>query len=242
MSRHIPRFYFKEDNYSRIVEGSCAKISQAQMHHAVNVLRLRVGDTVKIFNENIGEWKCTIQYIKKCVLMCNSREIPPCNAPKIEIVAAFSLINPARMSILLEKITEIGVTEIIPIISQYTQQKKFNKEKAEQILIGASEQSGRLDIPKLREVEVLEDFLSKYNYGCKLIVADENLKMNENILNIQHSHKYVFLVGPEGGFSDSERGLFEKYDFIERISLGNNILRSETAAIVLASTCALAQR
>ena len=145
------------------------------------------------------------------------------------------------MSILLEKITEIGVTEIIPIISQYTQQRKFNKEKAEQILIGASEQSGRLDVPKLHEVQVLEDFLNKYSYECKLIVADEDIKADKNnILSIQHSHKYAFLVGPEGGFSAVERELFKKYDFVESISLGKNILRSETAAIVLASACSLA--
>jgi 16S rRNA (uracil1498-N3)-methyltransferase len=240
MSRHIPRFYFKQED-TKVAEGEFVKINQAQMHHAANVLRLRVGDTVKIFNKEIGEWECAIHDVKKCLLKCTNQKIPPCNDTQTGIIAAFSLINPARMSILLEKITEIGVTEIIPIISQYTQQRKFNKEKAEQILIGASEQSGRLDVPKLHEVQVLEDFLNKYSYECKLIVADEDIKADKNnILSIQHSHKYAFLVGPEGGFSAVERELFKKYDFVESISLGKNILRSETAAIVLASACSLA--
>lgn len=240
MSRHIPRFYFKEEDI-RAAEGEFVKINLAQMHHAANVLRLGVGDTVKIFNREIGEWECAIHDVKKCLLKCTNQKIPSCNEAQTEIIAAFSLINPPRMSILLEKITEIGVTEVIPIISQYTQQRKFNKEKTEQILIGASEQSGRLDVPKLHEVQVLEDFLNKYSYECKLIVADENLKADKNsVLSIQHYHKYVFLVGPEGGFSDAERELFKKYDFVESISLGKNILRSETAAIVLASACAFA--
>ena len=240
MSRHIPRFYFKEED-ARVVEGEFVKIAQAQMHHAANVLRLGVGDTVKIFNKKIGEWECAIHDVKKCLLKCTNQKIPLCNEAQTEIIAAFSLINPARMSILLEKITEIGVTEIIPIISQYTQQRKFNKEKAQQILIGASEQSGRLDVPKLHEVQVLEDFLNKYSYECKLVVADENLKTDKNsVLSMQHSYKYAFLVGPEGGFSAVERELFKKYDFVESISLGKNILRSETAAIVLASACAFA--
>ena len=240
MSHHIPRFYLKEEDVEA-AEGDIIKINQAQMHHAANVLRLRIGDTVKIFNEKIGEWECAIHDVKKCLLKCTNQKIPPCNENRTEIIAAFSLINPARMSILLEKITEIGVTKIIPIVSQYTQQRKFNKEEAEQILIGASEQSGRLNIPKLHDVEILEDFLSKYNYECKLIVADENLKTRKNsILSMLRSHKYAFLVGPEGGFSDTERELFEKYDFIEKISLGKNILRSETAAIVLAAACAFA--
>lgn len=239
MSRHIPRFYLKEE--ARVAKDEFVKIDQAQMHHAANVLRLGVGDTVKIFNKKIGEWECAIHDVKKCLLKCTNQKIPPCNENRIEIIAAFSLINPVRMSILLEKITEIGVTEIIPIISQYTQQRKFNKDKAKQILIGASEQSGRLDVPKLHEVQVLEDFLNKYSYECKLIVADEDIKADKNnILSIQHSHKHVFLVGPEGGFSAVERELFKKYDFVGSISLGKNILRSETAAIVLASACALA--
>ena len=240
MSHHIPRFYLKEEDVEA-AEGDIIKINQAQMHHAANVLRLGVGDTVKIFNKKIGEWECAIHDVKKCLLKCTNQKIPLCNEAQTEIIAAFSLINPARMSILLEKITEIGVTEIIPIISQYTQQRKFNKEKAQQILIGASEQSGRLDVPKLHEVQVLEDFLNKYSYECKLIVADENLKADKNsVLSIQHSYKYAFLIGPEGGFSDVERTLFKKYNFVESISLGKNILRSETAAIVLASACALA--
>ena len=240
MSRHIPRFYLKEED-ARVAKDEFVKIAKTQMHHAANVLRLGVGDTVKIFNKKIGEWECAIHDVKKYLLKCANQKIPSCNEAQTEIIAAFSLINPARMSILLEKITEIGVTEIIPIISQYTQQRKFNKEKAEQILIGASEQSGRLDVPKLHEAQVLEDFLNKYSYECKLIVADENLKTDKNsVLSIQHSHKYAFLVGPEGGFSDVERSLFKKYDFVESISMGKNILRSETAAIVLASACALA--
>lgn len=64
MSHHIPRFYLKEEGVE-VAEGDFVKISQIQMHHAANVLRLKVGDTVKIFNGKIGEWECLIQDVKK---------------------------------------------------------------------------------------------------------------------------------------------------------------------------------
>lgn len=143
------------------------------------------------------------------------------------------------MSFLLEKVTELGATDIVPVVSQYTQQKKFNKEKAEQIVINASEQCGRLSIPKIREPQNLHDFLNNYDYKCDLFVADESLRNEKISITIAESvRRYALLVGPEGGFSSEERASFSKYPFIKSISLGKNILRSETAAIAIVSVIA----
>ena len=225
MTKHIPRFYVDCD----LNEGAIIKIDNTQMHHAANVLRLKTGDIVRVFNELFGEWNCEISDVKKCHLRCVSlfRER---RAGENGSVLAFCLINPHRMSILLEKVTELGVSEIVPVISQYTQHRSFNREKATQIIIGACEQSGRITIPKLANVVKLDHFLENYQYGCKLLVGDESFSRKKtNII----SDKCAFLVGPEGGFSEEERNLLDKYDFVERISLGKNILRAETAAIAL---------
>lgn len=232
MPHHIPRFYLAEEN-ATVVKGSVIKISPKQMHHAVNVLRLKVGNVVKIFNEKIGEWRCVIRNVERGILESVIQDVRPAIENKLEILVAFSLINPARMLILLEKITELGVSEIIPIVSQYVQRPHFNKEKAKQVIIGACEQSGRISVPKLHEVEKLKGFLDDYSYGSTLIIGDEKMQGGKSVLDIPNANKFAFLIGPEGGFSDDERKLFEKYPFIERISLGENILRSETAAIAL---------
>jgi 16S rRNA (uracil1498-N3)-methyltransferase len=218
-------------------EGSEVLIGSAQMHHAANVLRLKVGAIVRIFNEKYGEWNCEISDIKKCTVICVSLF----RKQRIEdgAILACCLINPNRMSIMLEKVTELGVSEIVPIISQYTQQRKFNYDKARQIIIGACEQSGRMTIPKLQKVVKLEEFLEKYSYDCKLIVGDESFSGKQRNCKDITAGKCAFLVGPEGGFSESERNLFDQYSFIEKISLGNNILRSETAAIAFAAAYCL---
>ncbi len=251
MSKHVPRFFLKKDIANNIQEGDFLTLSPQQMHHATNVLRLKTGDEIKIFNEKIGEWNCDIFNIKKCMVRCKMQNVKPEVESEIGIIVVFSLINPNKMSLLLEKVTELGATEIVPIISQYTQQKKLNKERAEQIIISASEQCGRLSIPKIHDPQNLRDFLdnyNKYNYKCDLLVADEALR-NENTpqitttitipsstssADISYSHnQYAFLVGPEGGFSDEERASFRRYPFVKSISLGKNILRSETAAIAI---------
>lgn len=220
--KHIPRFYID----CELTEGSAVVMSRAQMHHAANVLRLKVGDTVRIFNEKCGEWNCKISDIKKCEVIC----ISLFKETRIEngSILACCLINPNRMWIMMEKVTELGVSEIVPIISQYTQHQNFNHEKARQIIIGACEQSGRMTAPKLADVVKLNNFLEKYPYDSKLIVGDESFSGKKTDLN---PDRCAFLVGPEGGFSESERKSFDQYNFIEKVSLGNNILRSETAAI-----------
>lgn len=292
MSRHIPRFYVKHEQYlknekekavSKIQEDYCFKISAEQMHHAAGVLRLKPGNEVRIFNGDIGEWKCEICDIKKCTVRCieqikavAEKKSDLVGNNKMRITIAFALINPARMSFLIEKVTELGVVEIVPIISQYTQQRKFNLQKAEQIAICACEQSGRLEPPKVRAEQDLAKFLREFQESVetedrgsdgldacaaseirakKLFVADEALRAEEHSENEEHpgnqseiqvnrgdlcfafEEEAIFLVGPEGGFSDAERELFDKCG-AQRISLGSNILRSETAAIAMVSVAA----
>ena len=232
--RHVPRFYVN----CELKEDGPVVLTAAQMHHAANVLRLKIGDTVRVFNEKSGEWHCEIYDVKKCSLGCVSL-FKERRTDEDGPILACCLINPNRMPILLEKVTELGVSEIIPVISQYTQYKHFNYDKTMQTIIGACEQSGRISVPKLANIVKLEDFLEKYPYDCKLLIADEGFSEKKSGKNTIPKEKCAFFVGPEGGFSDSERDLFNKYDFIERISLGNNILRSETAAIALAAMALL---
>lgn len=234
MSRHIPRFFIKECDGVFAQNDGEIRITSQQMHHAVNVLRLKQGDEVKIFNEKIGEWLCSLENIKKNLLrrrklICN---IPSANV--IEIIACIPLINPAKMSIMLEKITELGVTAIVPVISQYTQRQKFNKEKAEQIIISACEQCGRIRVPKIFDAKKIKDFLDNYHYDFPLLIGDENLRFRKNRFE-RAEGGCAFLVGPEGGFSQEEHELFDSYNFVRKISLGENILRSETAAIAIAA-------
>jgi 16S rRNA (uracil1498-N3)-methyltransferase len=227
--KHSPRLYV-EGPLSPELE---VKPDAIQMHHLVNVLRLKVGDAARVFNEKYGEWNCVL--ISKCLLKCETlfKEAGAISGPTV----AFCLINPNRMSVLLEKITELGVSAIVPIISQHTQYRKFNVYKARQIIIGACEQSGRISVPQLSSPIRLEQFLLEYDYNCPLIVGDETLS-GEPLTALLVS-SCAFLVGPEGGFSNFERSLLDHYPFVKKATLGHNILRSETAAIAFMSAWAV---
>ncbi|MDR1334526.1 MAG: 16S rRNA (uracil(1498)-N(3))-methyltransferase [Holosporaceae bacterium] len=225
--KHIPRFYVDAD----FGEGERIFLSPDQMHHAANVLRLKVGDLIRVFNIRCGEWNCEIVDVKKRCVEVQSlfRSSRPEEGAKI----ACSLINPKRFDFFLEKATELGVSEIVPIISQYTQHREFNRLKAEQKIILACEQSKRFSIPILNEAMILENFLKKYSIKFPVLVGDE--RCSEVSLASVMEKEIFFLVGPEGGFSEEECNLFDTYKNVKRFSFGNNILRSETAAIAFVS-------
>lgn len=225
--KHIPRFYVNAHLYN----GSIVVVNQTQMHHAVNVLRMQVGDNIRVFNERFGEWNSIILDIKKLYFQCVDLIVPP-NKNEDEISVAFPIINPNRMSFLLEKITELGVTKILLLISQYSQSKNFNINRFRHIVIGACEQCGRINIPEICSPIYLQDFLENYKSKRNLVLLDEVYDNTSKRLSDFFYKKCIFLVGPEGGFSDNERELFKKYDFIEKVSLGKNILRTETAVMI----------
>jgi 16S rRNA (uracil1498-N3)-methyltransferase len=225
--RHIPRFYTEFD----VSEGQRVFLSPDQIHHAANVLRLTVGDVVRVFNSECGEWNCKIANIKKGYAEAVS--LLRKSKPEKGFIIACPLINPKRFDFFLEKVTELGVTEIIPIVSRYTQYREMNAQKAKQKIILACEQSGRFSIPTLTEITKIDFFLKKYTADYQILVGNIN---GFSIESTSFSEKEnIFLVGPEGGFSDEEYNLFDVCKNVVKVSLGDNILRTETAAIAFAS-------
>ncbi|MDR2766305.1 MAG: 16S rRNA (uracil(1498)-N(3))-methyltransferase [Holosporaceae bacterium] len=225
--KHVPRFHVAA-SLSRALK---VELDVPQMHHATVVLRLTEGDLLRVFNEKCGEWECRILDVKRRIVECVNllREAKPEKGP----IIACSLIKPDRFAMMLEKVTELGISKVIPLITSHTQYKIFNRRKTLETAKHAAEQSRRLSVPIVDNVTKIEDLLNNFNYNGKLLVGNERL--NGNRLNDLLEEKCVFLVGPEGGFSDSEQDLLGKYDFVRNCRLGPNILRSETAAIVFAS-------
>lgn len=217
--KHIPRFFVQGELYA----DKTLEISSDQMHHATRVLKIPINGIVKCFNGKFGEWKCEVVNINKQMVKC----IQPieknisCHGP----IIACAIINHVRFFWMLEKATELGVSEIIPVITQYTQYKKFNTDKAMQIIQHASEQCGRLDLPVLHPAIELCDFFNTTNK--KILVGDvgDHSSSLEDVIQMDS----MFLIGPEGGFSEQDKSIITKKS--EFFSLGCNILRSETAVI-----------
>ncbi len=225
--RHIPRFFFSDEIRPNIF----ITLSAEQIHHACKVLRLKKGDEIHIFNSQNGEWRCFISNIKNNEICVKELMKFPINELGPSIACA--LINPNKFFFMLEKITELGVMNIIPLITDFTQYRHFNLKKAEQIIIQACEQSRRLSIPKLHKILSLKEFIDNFDNNRLLVglERDSSYKL-ENYLDF----KCTFLIGPEGGFSEKEISMFKAYNCISTFHFGHNILRSETAAIAFVSS------
>ena len=154
-----------------------------------------------------------------------------------DIWLIFSPIKQQRMGIAIQKATELGVSKIIPCFTNYSSIKNINLKRLQENAIEASEQSERLDIPSVEKVLKLNDLIYNWPKDRILIFCDEKLEKNKLIIETlkslkRNKSKFAILIGPEGGFSDEERALISTKTNVISVSLGERILRSDTAITV----------
>ena len=135
------------------------------------------------------------------------------------------------MDNILQKATELGVSKIIPIVSERTEVKELNIDRAKKIVIEATEQSNQLVPPEITDVIKLKDFLKNFNETSKLLFADVNTKDNLKIEDLKNFKSLCILIGPEGDFSPVEREFILQNRAVKPFTLSRNILRSDTAVI-----------
>jgi len=133
---------------------------------------------------------------------------------------------------MIQKATELGITRFIPILTERTVVRKLNEKRINKIIAEASEQSNRLNIPKLEKITKLENFL-KSNQNTNIIFGDLNTEKTK--INLEKNKPICILIGPEGDFSLKEREIILKQKKIIPLKINKNILRSETAAISMIS-------
>jgi 16S rRNA (uracil1498-N3)-methyltransferase len=157
--------------------------------------------------------------------------------PGVKVTILMSLIKNDNFDLVLQKATELGVTQIVPVITDRTIKKDLNMQRSQRILVEASEQCGRVDVPVITSVKRLNESLSELSesktkevgvFVCNM--GGTNIK---DVLNKKNTYKdLVFLIGPEGGWSPKEIALFESSK-IKSVSINQNVLRAETAALAL---------
>ena len=213
-----------------IVENSTNLLSKEHTHYVTNVMRLKRGSIVNLFNSG-GEWESEIVFCEKerVEVKFLKKVKEPQKKNKIEL--AICLVKKNPMEIILQKATELGVSKIIPIISERTEVKELNYDRAKKIVIEATEQSNQLAPSEISEIIKLKDFLDSINESTKLLFADVNSSVNLKADDFKKSNSLCILIGPEGDFSPSEREKILKRTNTIPFSLSKNILRTETAAI-----------
>ena len=213
-----------------IVENSTNLLSKEHTHYLTNVMRLKRGSVVNFFN-NDGEWESEIVFLDKDRVEVKFLKKVKESEKKNKIVLAVCLVKKNPIETILQKATELGVSKIIPIISERTEVKELNYDRAKKIVIEATEQSNQMFPPKISEVVKLKDFLKNLDKTTKLLFADVNSKDNLKSEDFVDFKSLSILIGPEGDFSPSERQSILSFSQVAPFTISKNILRSDTAVI-----------
>ena len=221
----IIRLYYPEN----ILENSTSLLSKEHTHYLVNVMRAKRGGNVNFFNKN-GEWLSEIVFLEKDRVEVKFLSKIKENTNTHNVELAICLVKKNAMEIILQKATELGIKKIIPIISERTEVKEINFERANKIVIEATEQSNQLEPPEISEILKLKDFLN-INTNNKIFFADINSDYNLEKKDFKEGESVTVLVGPEGDFSPIERELILNGSNTIAFSLSKNILRTDTAVI-----------
>ena len=213
-----------------IVENTTSLLSKEHTHYVANVMRLKRGSNINFFNKE-GEWVSEIVFLEKDRVEVKflNRVKGPLKPSNIEL--AICLVKKNPMEIILQKATELGVVKITPIISERTEVKELNLERAKKIVIEATEQSNQLSPPEISKITKLKDFVNNLNETSKLFFADINSKDKLKKEDIKGDNLKTILIGPEGDFTPNERKMILENKNTIPFSLSKNILKTETATI-----------
>lgn len=216
MTTNTPRLYLDH----ALTPQQAVPLDKAQAHYLTNVMRLAVGASVRIFNGRDGEWAAQLSDQRT---LTAQQQLRPQGERPMAIHLYFSPLKKDRTHMLVEKTTELGVTDLHPIICDHTNAPSFRAEKTTAHIIEAAEQCERLSIPTLHPVQKL----SQLPLTSDFQVAMERMQGTDCKGFTATPH---ILIGPEGGWSDSEKSRFQS-EGVPSLTLGPNILRAETAAI-----------
>ena len=218
------RLFFSDTLSANMID----KLDKNQSHYLSKVMRVKENEVFSLFNKE-GEWEAKVLGIFKNIVefkiikQLRQKEITK------ELWLAFSPIKSNYQNFMLQKATELGVTKFLPIIFDRTVVRKINKDRIEKIVIEASEQSNRINVPTIEEAQDLNGFLKKNSMN--LIFTD----LNSNIKKIDKSKftdkPVCIIIGPEGDFSETEREKILSFKDVQSNKINENILRSETAVI-----------
>ena len=220
------RLYHRDN----ITKNTTYLLSKEHTHYVTNVMRLKRGSNINFFNKE-GEWVSEIIFLEKDRVEVKFLSKVKDSTKLSNIQLAICLVKKNPMENILQKATELGIIKITPIVSERTEVKELNYERAEKIVIEATEQSNQLTPPEISKTIKLKDFLKNLDASTKLLFADVNCNESLKVEDIQDFKSLCILIGPEGDFSPAERETILGNLTTKPFAISRNILRSDTAVI-----------
>ena len=218
------RLYFSKSLSNNLT----GKLDKSQSHYVNKVMRVKENEIFSLFNSS-GEWEAKILNISKGFVEFNVTKQLRQKENQKELWLAFSPIKSNYFNFMIQKATELGITKFIPIIFDRTIVRKINKERLEKVIIEASEQSNRINVPDIENPRSLDSFLNSNEMD--LIFTDLNSENTKIDLKKVTDKPTCVIIGPEGDFSEEERAKILKFNGVQPLKINENILRSETAVI-----------
>lgn len=225
----LPRLYVPEP----LTAGATLTLRDAPANYLGNVLRLRPGDKVKLFDDKTGEWLATLGDVAKKSVTLTIGEQLHLRERVPDLWLLFAPIKRGRIDWLVEKATELGVDRLMPVLTARTVVDRLNLDRLRAHAIEAAEQCERTALPVLEELTKLKAVLKDWEKGRALYFADE--EGGAPLAEAARPGPAAILIGPEGGFTDEERALIRAHPAACAITLGPRILRADTAALAAIS-------
>jgi 16S rRNA (uracil1498-N3)-methyltransferase len=210
-----------------------------------NVLRLKAGDGVLVFNGRDGEWQASLAGTGKRLALAVGEQARP-QPPAPDLHYLFAPIKHARLDYMVQKAVELGASRLQPVITQHTQVARVNLERMRANVIEAAQQCGILNLAEVAEPLSFDAMLARLAAERMLVFCDEEAALKDPVaalgggrappsavvpVEAQHHAPLAVLIGPEGGFAEAERAALVKRANTVRLSLGPRILRADTAAV-----------
>ena len=215
----------------KLKTGIISSLSEKQSHYIKNVMRMKAGDRISLFNSQDGEWDVKILDQEKNLIEFKIEKLSRSTPKEKNIWLAFSPIKKVPQDLMIQKTTELGIQKFIPLLCERSIVREINTKRAEKIITEACEQSNRVSVPKILDLQKLNDFIKNFPDKGKIVFCDINSNLKDLKNKLSKKNPICILIGPEGDFSEEERQFIINNKNVISITLARNILRAETAAI-----------
>jgi 16S rRNA (uracil1498-N3)-methyltransferase len=226
-----PRVYLD----APLAAGLAVSFDRGQANYLLNVLRLKPGDALLLFNGRDGEWQARLAGTGKrapsAIIGERMREQP---RPS-DLHFLFAPLKHARLDYLVQKAVEMGAARLQPVITRHTQVARLNLDRMRANVIEAAQQCGILTLPEVAEPGTFKAVIGAADADRLLVFCDEDAEVQDPVVALAAAARaglpLAVLIGPEGGFAEEERDALLKRPNLVRIALGPRILRADTAAV-----------
>ena len=236
----MPRYDFRSPRLyvdAPLAAGASVPLDRQQANYLLNVLRLKPGDRVLLFNGRDGEWRAELAPAGRrnaaLTVKEQTRPQPAAGGPEL----LFAPLKHARLDYMVQKAVEMGVSRLVPVLTQHGQVTRINLERMRANAIEAAEQCGILAPPEIAESVALPAMAAAFDPARLLIFCDEEAEVRDPVAALAvvrgggEARPVSVCIGPEGGFAEAERAALLRVPNVVRLALGPRILRADTAAV-----------